>query len=254
MVKPKKKPGTRQEIGFAWMLPNLLTIIAMLLGMAAINFAFYGRWEIAIAMISLAGILDALDGRTARMLKVSSDFGAHLDSLSDMLVFAVAPAIIIYLSVLEEGGRIAWACCMYYTACCALRLARFNSELPDKPSWAENYFSGVPSPAAAFLALSPIVIKFHFGWDVLQSWQAIAVWVVIVATSSISTLPTFSGKKISISKKMALPAFAVFALAVAIVASRPWESWIALAFIYILLIPFSMMRFRGLRSASKENR
>ena len=150
---PVKSGRPVRNVGLAWMLPNLLTISALLCGMSAIRFAFQERWEAAVLMVAVAGVLDALDGRMARILKVSSNFGAQLDSLSDMVVFGVVPSIMLYLWVLEDGGRIAWTACMFYTACCGLRLARFNSELHETPKWAANYFVGVPSPAAAFLPL-----------------------------------------------------------------------------------------------------
>ena len=258
MARPRKQrddtqPGRRpsRRISLTWMLPNLLTIAAMLSGMTAIRFAFLEKWEAAVLLVALAGVLDALDGRMARLLKASSDFGAQLDSLSDMVVFGVVPSIMLYLWILEDGGRLAWAGCMYYTACCALRLARFNSELHEKPAWSANYFVGVPSPGAAFLALVPMVASFRFNWDFLSSWPIVAGWLVIVATGAISTIPTFSGKNIHFPRAWALPALGVFALLVAALVSRPWELWVVIAALYVGLIPVSMLRFAHVRKVNK---
>lgn len=239
-----------RSVSLTWMLPNLLTIAAMLCGMSAIRFALLERWEAAVLMVALAGVLDALDGRMARLLKASSNFGAQLDSLSDMVVFGVVPSIMLYLWILEDGGRIAWVGCMYYTACCGLRLARFNSELHEKPTWSANYFVGIPSPAAAFLALLPMVADFRFDWPILSSWPAVALWLALVGTGAISTIPTFAGKKINFPRALALPALGIFALVLAALVSRPWEIWVGLALAYVLLIPISMLRFARIKAAN----
>lgn len=251
--KQQPRTGKRpvRNVGLAWMLPNLLTISALLCGMSAIRFAFQDRWEAAVLMVAVAGVLDALDGRMARILKVSSEFGAQLDSLSDMVVFGVVPSIILYLWVLEDGGRIAWTACMFYTACCGLRLARFNSELHETPAWAANYFVGIPSPAAAFLALVPLVASFRFDWPVLQSWPEVALWLAVVGAGAISTVPTFAGKKMKLPRAMVLPMMGLFALIVAVLVSRPWETWVVLALAYIALIPLSVLRFA--RVKKREN-
>ena len=239
-----------RRISLSWMLPNLLTIAAMISGMTAIRFALLEQWQVAVMLVGLAGVLDALDGRMARLLKSSSDFGAHLDSLSDMVVFGVAPSMLLYLWLLQDGGRLAWIGCLYYTACCGLRLARFNSELHEKPSWAENYFSGIPSPAAGFLALAPLVAGFRFDWGVLSSVPLVTLWLAAVGTGAISAIPTFAGKKFHLPRAWALPALGLFALMVAAMISRPWEVWILLSGIYILLIPVSVVRFAAVRKAS----
>ena len=250
---PVKSGRPVRNVGLAWMLPNLLTISALLCGMSAIRFAFQERWEAAVLMVAVAGVLDALDGRMARILKVSSNFGAQLDSLSDMVVFGVVPSIMLYLWVLEDGGRIAWTACMFYTACCGLRLARFNSELHETPKWAANYFVGVPSPAAAFLALVPLVASFKFDWPMLQSWPEVALWLALVGTGAISTIPTFAGKKMRLPRSAVLPMMAVFAMIVAILVARPWETWVVLALAYISLIPVSMVRFASIRKAQTHS-
>ena len=249
-ARAERKPArgrVLRRINLAWMLPNLLTIAAMISGMTAIRFALLENWPVAVMLVGLAGVLDALDGRMARLLKSSSEFGAHLDSLSDMVVFGVAPSLLLYLWLLQDGGRLAWVGCLYYTACCGLRLARFNSELHDKPAWSANYFFGVPSPAAAFLALAPMVASFRFDWGALSSVPFVTFWLAAVGTGAISSIPTFAGKTFQLPRAWALPAMGLFALMAAAMISRPWEIWVLLAGIYVLLVPVSVVRFAAIR-------
>ena len=248
--RPKGRRRILRRISLSWMLPNLLTITALISGMTAIRFAFLEQWPVAVMLVGLAGVLDALDGRMARLLKASSDFGAHLDSLSDMVVFGVVPSVMLYLWLLQDGGPLAWIGCLYYTACCALRLARFNSELQDKPAWSANYFYGVPSPAAGFLALAPMVASFRFDWDVLSSVPFVTFWIAAVGTGAISTVPTFAGKTFHLPRAWALPALGLFALTLAAMVSRPWEVWILLTAIYVLSVPVSVVRFAAVRRAA----
>lgn len=241
------------SVNFAWLLPNLLTIAALVCGMTAVRYALVDRFEAAVLLVALAGVFDALDGRMARLLKSSSNFGAQLDSLSDMVVFGVVPAMLMYLFALEDGGRIAWAACLFYTTCCALRLARFNSELHDTPTWAANYFTGVPSPAAAFLALLPIVASFRYD---ISSWATIPVlgtWMVVVGGAAISTIPTFAGKGMKIPRAYALPALGVFALILAAMVARPWDMMIAIGILYVVLVPVSILRFARIKSRAQKS-
>lgn len=254
MARTDKSASSRRRgrlianVNLAWMLPNLLTIAALLCGMTAIRFALHDRWEAAIIMVAAAGILDALDGRMARMLKTSSNFGAQLDSLSDMVVFGMVPSLLLYFWALEEGGRMAWAACMFYTACCALRLARFNSELHDTPAWASNYFTGIPSPAAAFLALAPVVASFRFDWPAALEWQHLALWHALVGAGAISTIPTFAGKGVRLPRTSALPALALFALVLAALVARPWDVWVGLTVLYLAMMPISVVKFYRLKA------
>ena len=257
MKNTDEKSGRKRlvsSVNFAWLLPNLLTIAALVCGMTAVRYALVDRFEAAVLLVALAGVFDALDGRMARLLKSSSNFGAQLDSLSDLVVFGVVPTLLMYLFALEEGGRIAWGACLFYTACCALRLARFNSELHDTPTWAANYFTGVPSPAAAFLALMPIVASFVYD---ISSWATIpvlATWMAVIGASAISTVPTFAGKGMKIPRPMALPALGFFALLLAALAARPWEVMLAIGVIYVALMPVSILRFSRLKSNALKNR
>ncbi len=251
MANPSDKSRRRRivsSVNFAWLLPNLLTLASLSCGMTAIRYALADRFEAAVLLVALAGVFDALDGRMARLLKSSSNFGAQLDSLSDMVVFGVVPALLLYLFAFEDAGRIAWGACIFYAACCALRLARFNSELHDTPSWAANYFTGIPSPAAAFLALMPIAISFRIDHPILHDVKWLATWLVLVGIGAISTLPTFAGKGMKLPRAMALPSLGFFVLVIAALISRPWDVLIALGVIYVALIPVSFIRYRQIKA------
>ena len=147
------------------LIPNILTVLALCAGMSAIRFAMQEKWELAVAAIIVAGILDGLDGRMARLLKGATKFGAELDSLSDFIAFGVAPALVIYLWSTEVLGGIGWIAGLAYSTCCALRLARFNTALdnPDQPAWTSYFFTGMAAPAGACIALLPIAVSFQIG-------------------------------------------------------------------------------------------
>jgi CDP-diacylglycerol--serine O-phosphatidyltransferase len=147
------------------LIPNAITVGALCAGLSGIRFAIDGRFEMAVAAIMVAAVLDGLDGRMARLLNGTSKFGAELDSLSDFLSFGVAPALIVYLWVLSAWGGLGWIVALAYAVCCALRLARFNTMLtePNQPSWAGHFFTGVPAQAGAVLALMPLMAHFEFG-------------------------------------------------------------------------------------------
>ena len=253
MVAPKpKRRGLRTSVNFAWLLPNLLTMASLSCGMSALRFALLDRFEAAVLLVALAGIFDALDGRMARLLKSSSNFGAQLDSLSDMVVFGVVPALVLYLFALEDAGRIAWGACLFYTACCALRLARFNSELHDTPTWAANYFTGIPSPAAAFLVLLPVIASFRIDLNLLRESYVLAAWLAVIGIGAISTIPTFAGKGIKLPRAMVVPALGFFVLVVGALISRPWDVLIALGVVYVVLIPVSVLRFNRIKAHAMD--
>lgn len=243
-LKKDKKPNRlRASVSFGWLLPNLLTISALVCGMSAIRYALIDRFEVAVLLVALGGVFDALDGRMARLLKTSSNFGAQLDSLADMVVFGVVPPIILYLFALDEGGRLAWGACLFYTSCCALRLARFNSEIYDAAPRNANYFTGVPSPAAAFLLLLPLIASFRDNNLVDVSIYVLAIWAVVVGVLAISTLPTFSGKGLRLPRAVALPILGFFALLIAALIARPWDALLGIGIIYILSLPISALIF-----------
>jgi CDP-diacylglycerol--serine O-phosphatidyltransferase len=162
----RRRPAARlRDQSINRLIPNMLTVLALCAGLTSIRFGLQERWELAVAAIVIAGILDGLDGRIARMLDGASKFGAELDSLSDFISFGVAPALLLYYWTMYAAGGFGWAVSLLFAVCCALRLARFNTKLDnaDLPAWTSRFFSGVPAPAAAGLSLLPMVASFQFG-------------------------------------------------------------------------------------------
>jgi CDP-diacylglycerol--serine O-phosphatidyltransferase len=229
------------------LIPNVLTLAALCSGLTALRFGLQGEFRPAVIAIIVAAIFDALDGRVARRLGVTSQFGAELDSLSDFLCFGVAPALVLYLAALKDAGAVGWVATLMFPICSALRLARFNttllSDVPP-PAWAGQYFTGVPAPAGALLALIPLVISF----EAEAAWprHPIVVGVVLVAVGGlmVSRLPTFSFKKGRISPQWVLPALLIAALTIGVIASSPWIGLSLLGLIYLGLIPFSGLAWR----------
>lgn len=223
-------------------LPNLVTLLALCSGLTAIRMALETRWDFAIGAIVLAAVLDALDGRVARLVKGTSKFGAELDSLADFVNFGVAPALILYSWLLDEVRSIGWIAALVFSISAALRLARFNVSIddPDRPAWAVNFFTGVPAPAGALAVLFPVYLEFV---GILPHWPAlapvVAVYVVIIALLMVSRLPTFSGKKLGsrIRRDLVLPLFVAAVLFVALLVSYPFEMLAIGAAAYLVSIP-----------------
>lgn len=238
-----QKKRFRIQVSSSWMIPNIITIAALISGLTALRFALDGKWEMVVSLIVLAGVFDALDGRMARLLRVTSAFGAALDSLSDVVVFGVIPGLCLYLWALQDHGNIAWASALFYIVCIALRLARFDSELPDKPEYAKDFFTGLPSPAAGLLVLLPIVIDIHWGLSFIREAFLVSLVLVACGVGAVCTLPTFAGKSIKIPSSMALPALAIVALLAAFIVTQPWPAYLVLAGLYLIMIPVSLVAY-----------
>ncbi|MCA3555448.1 phosphatidylcholine/phosphatidylserine synthase [Aestuariivirga sp.] len=236
-----------------YLLPNMITLLALCSGVTAIRFALEDRYELAVASVMLAVILDAVDGRLARLLKGTSRFGAELDSLADFVNFGVAPAVLLYVWSLNALHTLGWVICLVLAICCALRLARFNVTLddPDKPAWANRFFAGAPAPAGAGLALLPFYLGFLGIIDEGHGWAlAVGPYVVVIAMLMISRVPTFSGKHMGrIRGDMVLPVLGLTVLAVVMLMSYPWEFLTIVSIAYLALIPVSVRSYRKLRAA-----
>jgi CDP-diacylglycerol---serine O-phosphatidyltransferase len=247
-----KRPRRRRLKGlpFNRMIPNILTLLALCAGMTAILFALQGKWEPAVLAIMVAGVLDGLDGRVARILKGTSKFGAELDSLSDFISFGVAPPLVLYLWSMHDAGRFGWILTLLFAACCALRLARFNTDLdePDAPPWAYNFFTGVPSPAGGGLVLLPLILSFQFGDTVLGRPIVVGTFLVAVAALLVSRVPTFAMKKFKIPNRWVLPTMLFVALVAASVVSAPWTTLSALMILYIATFPLSIRAYAKLKA------
>ena len=255
-LKPRGTDSTNQNgksgvVGLNRLIPNMMTLTAMAAGLAAIQFAWDNHWEKAVLAIVVAAILDSLDGATARLLKATSEFGAQLDSLSDFLAFGVAPAVILYSWILEESGKIGWIAMIVFAASSALRLARFNATQQKLPEWKKKFFSGIPAPAGAGLALLPVMIWFQlpddFFSEVRFASPLVGLWTLLVAGMMVSRIPTFSTKMIRLPAKLGMPALAFGALMIAALFHAPWQTLTVFAFVYMGMIPFAVRKFRQMQ-------
>jgi CDP-diacylglycerol--serine O-phosphatidyltransferase len=254
-LKPRDNDNTAQGpksgvVGLNRLIPNLMTLTAMAAGLAAIQFAWDNQWEKAVLAIMVAGILDALDGATARLLKATSEFGAQLDSLSDFLAFGVAPAVILYSWILEESGKVGWIAMIVFAAASALRLARFNATQTKLPDWKKKFFSGIPAPAGAGLALLPLMIWFQLPSDFFEEMRfaspLVGLWTILIAGMMVSRIPTFSTKMIRLPEKLGMPALAFAALLMAALFHAPWQTLTVAAFFYMGMIPFAIRKYRAI--------
>ena len=232
-----------RSVSIYWLLPNMLTIGGFVSGLTALRFALDGRWAGVIVLITVAAVFDALDGRTARRFKTQSAFGAALDSLSDLVVFGVVPALCLFTWALQDSGNIAWVATLFFAVSIALRLARFDSELPNPSDYAANYFAGIPAPAAGFLVLMPIVIDLEFGLDAVRQASYVSIWLVLIGAGAVSTLPSFAGKKLKLPVDTVLPVLALVGLLGAAIVTEPWLTYLAVATIYIVSLPIAAIRF-----------
>jgi CDP-diacylglycerol--serine O-phosphatidyltransferase len=230
------------------LVPNFFTLLGLCAGLTSIRMSIEERWDVALAAIVFAAMLDGIDGRVARLLKASSRFGAELDSLADFVNFGVAPAILLFTWGLVDIKSIGWICVMIFALASALRLARFNVAVDEeKPKWQSNFFIGMPTPAAAIVVLLPFYLS-NLGLDANASRVAMSVvlvYTLIIATMMVSTIPTYSGKLLGerIRREWVLPIF-VFAIGlVACLLTFPYETLAITSLVYLSLIPLSWRRF-----------
>lgn len=256
--KPRRfrRPRGLRVLPINKMLPNIMTLSALAAGMTAIRFALQDQWEKAVFAIAIAAILDALDGRVARLLRGASKFGAELDSLSDFICFGVAPALMLYLWALQDSGRFGWVLVVLFAMCCGLRLARFNTMQDDeqKPTWAGRFFSGVPAPAGAGLVLLPMILSFQVDPEtasVFRSPLAVSIALLIVGTLFVSTLPTYSFKNLKLAKAWVLPLMVATAVVAALVVSAPWFALSLMLALYLATFPLSFRSYMMLKKRSE---
>lgn len=234
----------------AKMIPNLVTMMALIAGIYSLQKAINGDFEGAVLMLLAAALFDVLDGAIARALKAQSEFGAQLDSLSDFLAFGIAPAIILYEWTLSDAGKLCWIASVVFPVAAALRLARFNviAKQPDDiPQWKKRYFVGVPTPAGAALCLLPIYIWFlsPSSFESLAfATPLVAVWVIIIAALMVSRIPTFSIKYVKLPPRMMVPMLGFFALIVAALIHAPWITLSMLSIAYVVSIPMGLRHYR----------
>jgi len=226
-----------------FLLPNLITLLAVCSGVTAIRLGIEGRFELAAGAVIVATVLDAMDGRIARLLKGASRFGAELDSLADFVNFGVTPAVLIYLWSLRELKNLGWIAALALAIACALRLARFNVMLddPDAPPWSKAFFTGIPAPAGALLAISPMYLGFLGLVDGHAIAPVVLPWVALVAFGMISRLPTYSGKTMTrrIPREWVLPLLAGLVFSIAMLIAFPWTLMLLASMAYAISLPYA---------------
>ncbi len=243
-TEKKKKEGRQRlkPLSIIRLVPNGATIIALCIGLSSIRFALMGRYEFAILAILIAGLFDALDGRLARLLGVSSDFGAELDSLSDFVSFGVAPAVVVYIVSLDQWRGIGWAFSLMFAVCMALRLARFNIQSrldEDESPVPAGYFVGVPAPAAAWIGCLPLIVGFALELEAPLPPLFHSIFILCGAILMVSRVPTFSLKSLRIPRKMVGFVLLLFGAFMAALISALWETLALIGFAYLVTIPIS---------------
>ena len=230
-----------------YLLPNILTLGGVCLGISAIKFSIDGNFSLAVIFILFAAILDTLDGRVARLIKGTSDFGKELDSLTDFVSFGIAPVFILYFWELNKYGKLGWAITLIYSVCCVLRLARFNlTKIDEQNLWKNNYFEGVPSPAGGILILMPLIYElsiFKFSTEV-NFKSLIPYFTVLIAFLLVSKFPTFSFKKIYISPKTTIFILLGIGLVFISLLFYTFETLLIFGLSYLFLIPISFFMYR----------
>ena len=227
------------------MVPNAITAAALCAGLTGIRFAITGDFEKAIQAIVLAGLLDGIDGRIARLLKAQSRFGAELDSLADNVSFGVAPALVLFLWSLQELPRIGWFAALAYAIACALRLARFNAriDLPDEPHKTAGFLTGVPAPLGAGLVFLPMYLWIETKSPEFREPVLVSLWLVAIGFLMISNVATFSWGKLRPKKHLRLEVIALFGLVAAGLLTEPWWTLSAICAVYFASMPLAAVLY-----------
>ena len=228
-------------------LPNMFTLVGVCIGLTSIKFAFDERFGLAIICIIVAGLIDGLDGRIARLIKGTSQVGKELDSLTDVISFGVAPAFIMYFWQLNTLGRVGWLICLVYVICVALRLARFNVNSETQPSWKDNFFEGVPSPAGGILVLMPLIYsKSEIQFLNVDFTYFTPILFVLISLLLISKLPTYSFKKIAVPRRLTIFLLFGVVLFFGLLLIYTYNVIVISSLLYLALIPLSIFHFHNL--------
>lgn len=251
--RSRKHLKFRQRRSFMKMLPNAITLMAFCFGLTAIRFGLFHKWDVAVACVLVSAFLDSLDGRVARVIGHSSQFGAELDSLSDLVCFGVAPAMLIFLNGLYIMEGFGWGICIFLAMCCALRLARFNTVLimnEPQPAWTKKYFTGVPAPAGAAIALFPMILFFATRNPVFLNTIFVAVCALFSGIMMISRVKSFSSKMIEFKEGFASPELVIMGLIIICMMTAPWITLSCLIGTYVAMIPFGAYYYRRYKAAA----
>ena len=254
MIDPVDRPlrrlrRTPRGLPLRAVAPNAVTALALCSGLSGVRFAIGGEWQSAATMIMIAGVLDGLDGRIARMLHGESRFGAELDSLSDAISFGVAPALIMYLWSLAALPRVGWIASLMLAVFCALRLARFNAQIDttEQPHKSAGFLTGIPAPAGAGLAMLPLYLWFWTDAPIFASPYLVAPWVAFIAVLMVSSIATFSWSSLRLRRNVRFEAIAGVVLLGAALVSAPWHTLSVVCGVYLLTIPFSMASYARIK-------
>lgn len=237
-----------RSLSFNRIFPNMITLLALCAGLTSIRYAFNDQWDRAVLAIVIAGMLDGLDGRIARLLRGTSEFGAELDSLADAISFGVAPALVLFLWAMHDAGGIGWAVCLLHAVCTVLRLARFNTMIgQDLPHWAHNYFTGVPSPGGAGIALMPMFFWLLTDERIFRHWAVAGIFLTAAALLMVSRVPIFSGKHMRLKPQLVVPLMVGVGVLAGLLWAEPWATLSFIGLAYIALIPMSVWSYRRLQ-------
>lgn len=253
----RRRLFSQQRVPVRMLVPNFFTLLGLCAGLTSIRMSIEERWDVALAAIVFAAMLDGIDGRVARLLKAQSRFGAELDSLADFVNFGVAPAILLFTWGLVDIKSIGWICVMMFALASAMRLARFNVAVDEeKPKWQSNFFTGMPTPAAAIVVLLPFYLA-KLGLDANESriaMSVVLVYTMLIAVMMVSTIPTYSGKLMGerIRREWVLPIFIVAVGLVACLLTFPYETLAIVTLTYLALIPLGWRRYLAKERESAE--
>ena len=234
-------------------LPNMFTLVGVCIGLSSIKFAFDEKFTLSIIAIIVAAIIDGLDGRIARLIQGTSKVGKELDSLTDVISFGVAPAFIMYFWKLNELGRVGWLICLIYVVCVALRLARFNVNSGKEPSWKDNFFEGVPSPAGGVLVLMPLIYSLS---DIqilnINHNFFVPILFIIISILLISKAPTYAFKKISVPRNMTIFLLLAVVSYFGLLLIYTFNAIVISGLIYFIMIPISFIHYTKLSKNFKD--
>jgi CDP-diacylglycerol--serine O-phosphatidyltransferase len=253
MEQPNKNIKLVSDKKTRVILPNIFTLVGVCIGLSSIKFAFDGKFALSIIAIIVAAIIDGLDGRIARLIRGTSKVGKELDSLTDVISFGVAPAFIMYFWQLNELGRIGWLICLVYVICVALRLARYNITSGNEPSWHDNFFEGIPSPAGGVLVLMPLIYSlsdiqlFSINYEII-----VPSLFVIISILLISKIPTYSLKRISVPRSMTI--FLIFGIILyfGLILIYTFNAIVLSGILYFIVIPMSYLHYQRISNKYKE--
>ena len=225
-------------------LPNILTLVGVCIGLSSIKFALDAKYELAIIAVVFAAMIDGLDGRIARLIKGTSKVGKELDSLTDVISFGVAPAFIMYFWLLNNLGKFGWLLCLIYVVCVVLRLARFNVNSNEEPSWRDNFFEGIPSPAGGILVLMPLIYSLSgFEFIKISLETLVPIFFITISLLLISKFPTYSLKKIVVARSMTIFLLFSIVLYFGFLLIYTFKAMFISGMVYLTFIPISLVHY-----------